>query len=251
MKYIRNITIGLVCSFFILQSCNNSSNPEDANILIEKNRIMDYFHIGNNWEIVEYKSSLDEYLEMTIEEYNNDTVRRIKLYFGINQKTLPYFNCDSFHYAEEKIFYFDQDSNYYEIQRFYNDTLYHFEYDNERKTGFIVKDYERYTFHIGEEFYKIKYTLGNVNERNAFYVKGLWGLKIGSSSYQIRFNSDSIFINESPSNNLVSMDKYEIHEDVSIYLNGPDLRAKVITILPLNLIVEFNDSIFYANRISY
>lgn len=251
MRFIKHIIIGLVFSVVVLLSCNNRSQLKNANRLIQQNGILELFEIGSDWDIIKCDTSFDEYLNLTIRENNYDTIREIELIFSLKDDTLPYFNCDSFHYIDEKISYYDQDSNYHEILKFHNDTVYEFKYLNDLGSGYIVNDFERIVFRKGKEYYKVKYDSPSWEERNSFFIRGLWNLNVGDTTFSIRFRSDSVFINNTITDQMILHDKYEILDDSISLSNGRGFDVSIKRILPLTLMVEYNDSTLYAQRIRY
>jgi len=89
-----------------------------------------------------------------------------------------------------------------------------------------------------------------LEERNSFFIRGIWGLNVGDSAFNIRFSPDSFFIIDAKTNRMIMNDKYEIQNDNISLSNGQDFRLAIKRILTLTLMVEYEDSTLYARRMS-
>lgn len=251
MRFTNIITIGLAFSL-LFPNCNNNSSEEQFRKRIIEYGIIDFFGISNEWKLSNYERVFDSHIAFTIvEEYNNST-RQIELVIGEDNEALPYFNCDSFHYIEEKISYFDSESKYHEIVRFFNDTLYHLRYDSNHDNSYVVTDYERIYFYTGEDHYRNRYDPPAWDDRLLFNIRGLWMFTANDHNiYQARFNSDSISIKSLSNNDTLLDDQYVLKDGkISISIGG-STNLVICKILPNTLEMLYNDSIIFAKRVAY
>lgn len=251
MKSINIITTGLVFSL-VFSSCINNSLEEQPIRIVKEFGLIDYFEISNEWEVSKYKKIFDSHIEITIKEEYKDTTRLIELVISVDKEPLPYFNCDSFHYIEEKISYFDSESKYNEIILFFDDTLYHLRYDSDQNNSYVVNDYERIYFYNGEDHYRNRYDPPAWDDRVLFYLRGLWNFTPDDqNTFQARFNSDSVIIQCLSNNEILFHDLYALKDGKISISIGDDIDFEICKILPNTLEILYNDSIIFAKRTAY